>query len=149
MSPDSDSTQASGEVPEAVWQRMEPVIPPRKRQEGRPQRVDLQRITEGIFSGLRPGLPWPACPRERVGPPSPVSYSFRPWVAAGVFGHVWAEALTVYDDLQGLEWTWQSGDGAVTKAPVGARPRAPSPRTVASAGRSAGDCRRGQACPWR
>jgi transposase len=66
-----------------------------------------------------------------------VYYYFRQWVTAGVFGHLWAVALTVYDDLKGLEWTWQSVDGAMTKAPLGARPRAPIPRTVASAGRSA------------
>jgi putative transposase len=50
---------------------------------------------------------------------------------------LWAVALTVYDDLKGLEWTWQSVDGAMTKAPLGGRPRAPIPRTVASAGRNA------------
>jgi transposase len=137
MSPDSDTKQASWELPEAVWQRMAPLIPPRKSKEGRPQSVDLKCITEGIFYVLRTGIQWQACPRERFGPPSTVYYYFRQWVTAGVFGHLWAEALTVYDDLKGLEWTWQSVDGAVTKAPLGARPRAPIPRTVASAGRSA------------
>ena len=38
--------------------------------------------------------------------------------------------------LRGLEWTWQSIDGAVTKAPLGGKPRGPIPRTVASAGRN-------------
>jgi transposase len=116
---------------------MEPLIPPRKSTAGRPQTVDLKRITEGIFDVLRTGIHWQACPRERFGPPSTVSDYFRHWVTAGVFGPLWAVALTVDDDLKGLEWTWQSVDGAMTKAPVGARPRAPIPRTVASAGRSA------------
>jgi hypothetical protein len=49
MSLDTDTTQASWELPEAVWQRMAPLIPPRKSKEGRPQTVDLKRITEGIF----------------------------------------------------------------------------------------------------
>ena len=31
---------------------------PRKSQEGRPQTVDLQRITEGIFYVLRTGIQW-------------------------------------------------------------------------------------------
>ena len=136
MSPDTDTTQASWELPEAVWQRMEPLLPPRKSKEGRPQTVDLKRITEGIFYVLRTGIQWQACPRARFGPPSTVYYDFRQWVTAGVFGHLWAEALSVYDDLKGLEWTWQSVDGAITQAPLGARPRAPSPRTVARAGRS-------------
>ena len=137
MSPDTGTTQAAWELPEAVWQRMAPLIPPRQSKEGRPQSVALKRITEGIFSVWRTGLPWQACPRERFGPPSTVYYDFRQWVTAGVCGHLWAEALTVDDDLKGLEWTWQSVDGAVTNAPLGARPRAPIPRTVARAGRRA------------
>jgi putative transposase len=137
MSPDTDKTQAPWELPQAIWQRMEPVIPPRTSKEGRPQTVDLKRITEGIFYVLRTGIQWQACPRERFGPPSTVYYYFRQWVTAGVFGHLWAVALTVYDDLKGLEWAWQSVDGAMTKAPLGERPRAPIPRTVANAGQSA------------
>jgi hypothetical protein len=74
MNPDTHTTQASWELPEAVWQRMEPLMPPRKSKAGRPQ------------TG---------------------------------------------------EWTWQSVDGAMTKSSLGGRPRAPIPRTVASAGRSA------------
>jgi transposase len=65
MSTDTDTTQASWELPEAVWQRMGPLISPRKSKEGRPQTVDLKRITEGIFYVLRTGIQWQACPRER------------------------------------------------------------------------------------
>ena len=38
---------------------------------------------------------------------------------AGLFARLWVEALAIYDDLKGLEWTWQSVDGAMTKAPLG------------------------------
>jgi transposase len=95
MRPATDTTQASWELPEAIWQRMAPVIPPRTSQAGRPQTVDLQRITAGRCSVLRTGSQGQACPRERFGPPS-TGYDYcRPGVAAGVFGPVWAEALTV------------------------------------------------------
>jgi transposase len=77
MSTAPDPTQAAWKLPEAVWQQMEPLIPPRHSPEGRPPTVDLQRIPEGIFSVLRTGSQWPACPRARVGPPSTVYYSFR------------------------------------------------------------------------
>jgi transposase len=137
MGINTDIKQASWELPEAIWQHREPLIPPRKSNEGRPQTVALKRSTEGIFYVLRTGIQGQACPRERFGPPSTVYYYFRHWVTAGVFGHLWAVALTVYDDLKGLEWTWQSVDGAMTKAPLGARPRAPLPRTVARQERSA------------
>jgi transposase len=124
-------------LPEEVWQAMEPLIPPRKSKEGRPRTVNLKRVTEGIFFVLRTGIPWQALPREQFGPPSTVYYSFRRWVAAEVFKELWAQALHVYDDLHGLEWTWQSIDGAMTKAPLAGRRRGPIPRTVASAAPSA------------
>jgi transposase len=124
-------------LPDEVWQAMEPLIPPRKSKEGRPRTVNLQRVTEGIFYVLRTGIQWQALPREAFGPPSTVYYYFRQWVAAGVFKELWAHALRVYDDLHGLEWTWQSIDGAMTKAPVAGRRRGPIPRTVASAAPSA------------
>ena len=77
MNPGTDITQASWELPEAVWQRMEPLLPPRNSNEGRPQSVDLKRITKGTFDVLRTGIPWQACPRERFGPPSTVYDYFR------------------------------------------------------------------------
>ena len=138
MNTASDTKRLSWELPDAIWQRMEACIPPKRGKEGHPRTVNLRRITEGIFYVLRTGIQWQACPRERFGPPSTVYYYFAQWVKAGVFAELWAEALAVYDDLKGLEWTWQSVDGAMTKAPLGERPRAPIPRTVARVGRNAG-----------
>jgi transposase len=137
MRTDHDTKRASWELPDAVWPRMERLIPPKKGKTGHPRTVDLRRITEGLFSVLRTGIHWQACPRERFGPPSTVYYYFTQWVKAGIFALLWAEALTVYDELTGLEWTWQSVDGAMTQAPWEERPRAPIPRTVARAGPSA------------
>jgi transcriptional regulator with AAA-type ATPase domain/transposase len=94
-------------LPDSLWQRMEPLIPPRKGLEGRPQTVNLRRITEGIFWVLRTGIPWQACPRECFGPPSTVYYYFTQWVKAGVFSMLWAEARAIYDDLQDAEWIWR------------------------------------------
>src|SRR5262249_25945993 len=114
-----EPNRASWELPEAVWQPMEPLIPARQSQKRRPRTVDVKRRTEGIFFVLRTGIQWQAVPREHFGPPSTVYSYFAQWVKAGVFGPLWAVALTVYDDLKGLEWTWQSVDGAMTKAPLG------------------------------
>ena len=123
---------ASWELPDAVWQCMEPLIPGRKSHMGRPRSVNPRRITEGIFYVLRTGVHWQALPRERFGPPSTVYYYFSQWVQAGVFEKLWVEALAIYDDLKGLEWTWQSIDGAMTKAPLAGRPPVPIPWTVVS-----------------
>jgi putative transposase len=132
MANELEARSASWELPEAVWQSMEPLLPPRKSKEGRPRTVNLRRVAEGIFYVLRTGIQWQALPRERFGPPSTVYYYFRRWIDAGVFKDLWAKALAAYDDLAGLEWTWQSIDGTMTKAPLGGRPRGPIPRTVAN-----------------
>ena len=132
MSPASPSKRAAWELPDPVGERMEPLIPPRWSRVGRPRSVDFRRITEGILYVLPTGVHWQAVPRARFGPPSTVYYYFSKWVKAGVFERLWAEALTIYDDLQGREWTWQSIDGALTKAPLGGRRLGPIPRTGAS-----------------
>jgi transcriptional regulator with AAA-type ATPase domain/transposase len=100
------------EFPEALWQRMAILIPARQNRAGHPQTVDLRRITEGIFYVLRTGIPWHKCPREHFGPSSTLYYYFTQWLNAGVFEKLWAEALPVFDDLRGREWTWRRQDRA-------------------------------------
>lgn len=109
----------SWELPPVLWEAMEPLLPVLNERRGRPRRVDLQRIAAGIFFVLRTGIQWHALPREQFGPASTVYYYFRQWEEAGVFEAVWALALTAYDAEVGLEWTWQSIDGCMTKAPLG------------------------------
>ena len=56
---------------------------------------------------------------------------FQEWVAAGVFRELWRVGLERYDELQGLDWSWLSMDGAMTKAPLGGgenRPQSHRPR---------------------
>ena len=39
-----------------------------------------------------------------------------------------------YDDLKGIDWTWQSVDGAMTKAPLGGEDTGPNPTDRAKSG---------------
>jgi hypothetical protein len=41
------------------------------------------------------------------------------WLEAGVFLEFWKRSLLNYDRLEGIDWTWLSADGAMTKAPLG------------------------------
>src|SRR5262249_45507072 len=107
---DSPPHRLTGELPDDLWQRMAALIPPRQNQEGHPRTVDLRRITEGIFYVLRTGIPWQDCPRERFGPSSTLYYYFTRWSKVGVFEQLWAEAVAVCTDLQGLDWTWRRRD---------------------------------------
>ena len=40
---------------------------------------------------------------------------YQEWGEAGVFERMWKQGLAEYDEKKGLEWEWQSMDGAVTK----------------------------------
>jgi len=137
QAPKTSSSYLAWDLPDELWALMEPLIPPKTSHLGRPRTVDLRKITAGIFYVLRTGTQWQAAPRERFGPPSTVYAYFAAWVEANVFEKLWAKALEFYDGLHGLEWEWQSIDGAMTKAPLGGAPLDPIRPTVGSKGRSA------------
>jgi putative transposase len=71
-----------------------------------------------ILYVLRTGLQWNALPRE-YGASTTVYDRYRLWIAQGVFQRMWAAGLAEYDELEGIDWEWQSLDGAMTKAPFG------------------------------
>ena len=90
----------------------------RKRKAGGGRKPpDYRKILEGIFYVLRTGCQWKAMPAE-FGKGSNIHRYFQLWEQAGFFEAIWAYALEEYDDLQGLDWEWQSLDGCMTKAPL-------------------------------
>lgn len=110
----------SWRIPDAVWERMKPLLPSYEepgREGGRP-RVDTRRVMDGIFFVLRTGCQWKAVPKS-VGTGSTLHRYFQEWVTSGVFRRLWEGGLLEYDELQGIQWEWQSIDGAITKAPLG------------------------------
>jgi putative transposase len=114
-------------VDDELWKRVEPLIPPAPAHTkgGRPRRSDRQMFTAIVYV-LRTGLQWNALPRE-MGSSTTVYNRFREWEAAGFFRRLWEAGLTAYDDLVGIEWEWQSIDGAMTKAPFGGAATGPNP----------------------
>jgi transposase len=80
--------------------------------------VDRRRVLDGILYVLRTGCQWKAAPSE-FGSPSTLHRYFQEWTKKGVFFRLWKEALREYDELEGIDWGWQSLDGAMTKAPLG------------------------------
>ena len=123
----------SWQVPDELWERVEPLLPKyrRSRRGGRP-RVDRRRILDGILYVLRTGCQWKAAPAE-FGSASTLHRYFQAWTEKGVFFRLWKEALWEYDDLHGIDWGWQSLDGAMTKAPLGGeknRAESDGPREV-------------------
>lgn len=121
-------------VSDEFWERIQAVLPkyPTSPKGGRP-RKDLRRIVDGLFYCLRTGCQWKAIPPELC-PGSTAHDYFQDWVGRGVFEELWALALEEYDELKGLEWEWQSADGAMTKAPLGGPKTGPNPTDRSKSG---------------
>jgi putative transposase len=110
------------EVPEALWERIEPILledapPPPKGRGGRP-RIDWRQAINGIIFRLRTGCQWNRLP-ERFGDDSSVHRWFQRWCRHGVFGRIWAVLVEECDDLGAVQWKWQAADGMLGKARFG------------------------------
>ena len=122
------------ELSEAFWRRAEPPLPVRtgKKKAGRPAKSDRQMLGALLYV-LRTGLQWNALPRE-IGASSTVYDRFRWWLREGFFQRLWQAGLEEFDELVGIDWEWQSVDGAMTKAPFGGGATGPNPTDRAKRG---------------
>ena len=145
--PMADSSSSKfHQIPEALWDRIDLVIPIYKtsRKGGRP-RLSMRNVVGGILYVLATGCQWKAMPKQ-FGSGSAIHAYFQEWVKAGVFEELWQLALTEYDELKGIDWQWQSLDGAMTKSPLGGEKNREKPDRSRQVGREALDARR---WPWR
>lgn len=105
-----------------LWERIEPLLPKRVNRHrfggGRPP-VPNRDAMDAIFFVLRTGCQWNALNETGICTSSSAHRRFREWTQAGVFKKLWARGLEEYDELKGIQWRWQSMDGAMTKAPLG------------------------------
>lgn len=108
-------------IPDELWKRIEPLLPARKPHPlgCHNPRVDDRRAMDAIFFVLRTGCQWNALNATRICSSSSAHRRFQEWQVVGVFEKLWALGLKKYDALKGIDWAWQSMDGAMTKAPLG------------------------------
>ena len=134
------------EIPDALWQRIELFLPMYKPSPkgGRP-RLSMRNVVGGILYVLATGCQWKAMPKQ-FGSGSAIHEYFQTWVELGVFQELWEFALSEYDELKGIDWKWQSMDGAMTKSPLGGEKNRQKPDRQGQAGREAFDSDR---WPWR
>ncbi len=76
-------------LPEALWDEIEPLLPPPSRaQTGRPP-VDNKKALRGIIFVLRFGVPWQAVPTDAFGVSGSSCWRrFSEWTDAGVWPEV-------------------------------------------------------------
>jgi putative transposase len=121
-------------VSDEFWERVEPLVPeaPSRARGGRPRMPD-RKAFEAMVYVLRTGIQWNALPRE-MGASSTVHERFQEWEREGFFEEVWRAGLVEYEELEGIEWEWQSVDGVMTKAPLGRGASGPNPTDRAKKG---------------
>jgi putative transposase len=84
---------------------------------GRP-RIGQREALNGIIYQMRTGCQWNQLP-QRFGDDSSVHRTMQRWVAKGIFKRIWATLIENCEELGGVDWAWQSVDGAMGKARFG------------------------------
>jgi transposase len=82
-------------------------------------RVDDRSAMDAIFFVLKTGCQWNALNATGICSSSSAHRRFQEWNEAGVFRKLWKKCLERYDELKGIDWSFCSMDGAMTKAPLG------------------------------
>ena len=117
-------------VSDEMWEEVDPLLPKHRNTHplggGRP-RVEDRRAFDAILFVLRTGCQWNALNATGICSSSTAHLRFQEWRAAGVFLKMWKLGLTEYDEMKGIQWNWQSMDGAMTKAPLGGEKNRPQP----------------------
>jgi putative transposase len=120
------------EVNDELWEIIHDILaeldPPAAT--GRP-RTGQRAALGGIIYQMRSGVQWNQLP-ARFGDDSSVHRTMQRWIAKGVFQRIWAVLLDHCQELGGVNWEWQSADGAMGKARWGGIVSAPTPRIAAN-----------------
>jgi putative transposase len=124
-------------VPNELWSKVEVVLDDRDAPSGngRP-RIDQRAALDGIIYVLRTGCQWGALPEE-FGDDASVHRTMQRWMSKGVFEAIWALLVHDCDELGGVDFEWQSADGAMGKARKGGTRLARIPRIVRRTARNA------------
>ncbi len=102
---------ASFLMPDELWLRIHPLLPPEKhpKTRGRPP-VSFRAVMDGIFYVLRTGCHWKAVPRS-LGSGSTVHRRFQQWQKLGIFFLLYTQVAQDYDDALGIDWRFPSMEG--------------------------------------
>ena len=124
-------------VSDELWDILKPILdeldPPAKT--GRPRTGEREALN-GIIHPMRSGAQWNQLPEE-FGDDSSVHRTMQRWIAKGVLQRLWAVLIKNCEELGGVNWPWQSADGAMGKARFGGMMSGRIPRIGANPARNA------------
>ena len=126
-----------GDLTNAPWERLHPLLPPQKPPTGRPA-VDHRRLLNGMLWSLRTGAPWHDLP-ERYGPWRTVASRFYRWQKAGGFQPLCDTVKPQADATGQLDWDVHCIDSTIVRAhqqAAGAKKGMPTPKRSGGAERA-------------
>ncbi len=155
MDTEQETVRRDWRIPDELWERIEPWLPPRTPHSlgGHRPRVEARRAMDAIFVVLRPACPWNALHATGLCAHRSAHRRCQAWVEADVFVALGAQGLVDYEALQGMDGEWLAMDGAMTTAPLwGGKGWASTPRTAARSAPNAASSPTAVACrsvwPW-
>ena len=132
------STGGRFTISDELWALMAPLLAPHPNTHrfggGRP-RVPDRVCADAIFFVLRTGCQWNALSATGLCPSSTAHDRFQQWVQDGFFLRFWQAGLAEYDAFNGIDWSWLSLDGAMTKSPLAGEKNRAQPRGSRQGGR--------------
>ena len=120
-------------VPDELWNNF--VVPTLHELDpepdtGRP-RIDQRKALDGIIYQMRSGCQWNHLPKD-FGDDASIHRTLQRWIKRGVLERTWAKLVEICDELGGVDWKWQSADGAMGKARFGGMMSAATRRIAAN-----------------
>jgi transposase len=125
-------------LPDALWERIEPLLPPPKPRRFRfPGRkpLDNRKVLTGILFVLKSGIPWEMLPQE-MGCGSGMTgwRRLQQWQHAGVWPKVHELLLAELQQANQLDWSRAIVDSSLTRAFGGVEESGPNPTDRARPG---------------
>jgi transposase len=118
-------------VTDALWQRLEPLLPPPPRRRFRfPGRkpLDYRMVLTGILFVLKTGIAWDDLPAELgCGCGKTCHHYLRVWHQAGVWQRLHALLLAELNGADQIDWSRAIIDASFAKAPEGGEETGPNP----------------------
>ena len=127
------------DVPDGLWERIEPLLPLRQRRFRYPGRrpLDDRQVLQGILFVLYTGIGWEHLPQELgFGCGMTAWRRLRDWQQAGVWDRLHEVLLAELHAADQLEWERAVADGSHIQAKKGARKRVQAPLIGAGQGAS-------------
>ena len=108
-------------IPDELWDQIKVILPREKplRTVGRPI-VDSERCLMEFYTSSELGANGRCYPKSMDRVPHAIE-GFRNGNKVDVFKKTWVRLLKIYDQIIGINWTWQSIDSISIKSPLGGR----------------------------